>query len=83
MTLKVDYAAAQVYCMQGSFEGEFKALEFKKNYEEGEEKPLHPNLEEIIESWIDTHFISEYTESKIPSSIVGENEEVERESNGL
>lgn len=30
MTLKVDYAAAQVYCMQGSFEGEFKALEFKR-----------------------------------------------------
>lgn len=40
------------------FEGEFKSLEFKNNYKEGAGKPLHPELEEIIVNWMDTHFIS-------------------------
>ncbi|MFJ8218079.1 alpha/beta hydrolase [Bacillus cereus] len=52
------------------FEGEFKALEFKKNYEAGAGKPLHPELEEIVVNWMDAHFISQY-------------EEVGRESNYL
>ncbi|HDR7966558.1 alpha/beta hydrolase family protein [Bacillus pacificus] len=46
------------------FEGEFRALEFKKNYEEGAGKPLHPMLEEIIVNWISANFISH----KIPAS---------------
>lgn len=65
------------------FEGEFKALEFKKNYEEGAEKPLHPELEEIIVNWLDTHFISQHAGSKIPGSILVESEEVGRKSNCL
>ncbi|MGG1606436.1 alpha/beta hydrolase family protein [Bacillus wiedmannii] len=39
------------------FEGDFKALEFKKIYAEGAAKPLHPKLEEIITNWMDTHVI--------------------------
>ncbi|MGG0077787.1 alpha/beta hydrolase [Bacillus wiedmannii] len=39
------------------FEGDFKALEFKKIYVEGADKPLHPQLEEIITNWMNTNFI--------------------------
>ncbi|PGU81844.1 alpha/beta hydrolase [Bacillus cereus] len=66
-----------------SFEGEFKALEFKKNYEKGAGKPLHPELEEIIVNWMDTYFISQHAGRKIFGSILGESEEVGRESNCL
>ncbi|MDR2996063.1 alpha/beta hydrolase [Bacillus cereus] len=65
------------------FEGDFKALEFKKIYAEGAAKPLHPRLEEIIVNWMDAHFISQHAGSKIPSSILGGSEEVGRESNCL
>ncbi|CCW06400.1 MULTISPECIES: alpha/beta hydrolase family protein [Bacillus] len=65
------------------FEGEFKALDFKKNYEEGARKPLHPELEEIIVNWLDTNFNSQHAGSKIPGSILGESEEVGRKSNCL
>ncbi|WP_144466657.1 alpha/beta hydrolase family protein [Bacillus nitratireducens] len=65
------------------FEGDFKALEFKKIYAEGADKPLHPKLEEIIVNWMDTHFISQYAGSKTLSSILGEGEEVGKESNCL
>ncbi|MGN4425213.1 alpha/beta hydrolase family protein [Bacillus cereus group sp. MYBK30-1] len=65
------------------FEGDFKALEFKKIYAEGAAKPLHPNLEEIIVNWMDTHFISLYVGSKVPTSKSSECEEAERESNCL
>ncbi|EEK78108.1 hypothetical protein bcere0009_29780 [Bacillus cereus R309803] len=44
------------------FKGEFKALEFKKNYEAGAGKPLHQELEEIVVNWMDAHFISQYEE---------------------
>lgn len=40
------------------FEGDFKALEFKKIYTEGADKPLHPELEGIIVNWVDARFIS-------------------------
>lgn len=66
-----------------SFEGDFKALEFKKNYEEGAGKALHPELEEIIVNWMESYFISQHAGSKIPGSILGESEEVGRESNCL
>ncbi|MGR5860195.1 alpha/beta hydrolase family protein [Bacillus pacificus] len=62
-----------------SFEGDFKALEFKKNYEEGAGKPLHPMLEEIIMNWISTNFILH----KIPVSTLSEYEGDESESNCL
>ncbi len=52
-----------------SFEDEFKALEFKKNYEAGAGKPLHPELEEIILNWMEAHFI---TGSKTLTSKLGE-----------
>ncbi|WP_329765013.1 alpha/beta hydrolase family protein [Bacillus nitratireducens] len=65
------------------FEGDFKALEFKKIYAEGADKPLHPKLEEIIVNWMDTHFIWQYAGSKTLSSILGEGEEVGKESNCL
>ena len=64
-------------------EGEFKALEIKKNYEKGAGKPLHPELEEIIVNWMDTHFISQHAGRKISGSILGESEEVGRERNCL
>ncbi|OBZ54409.1 hydrolase, partial [Bacillus cereus] len=62
-----------------SFEGDFKALEFKKNYEEGAGKPLHPMLEEIIMNWISTNFILH----KIPVSTLSEYEGDGKESNCL
>ncbi|HFK1764771.1 hydrolase [Bacillus wiedmannii] len=40
------------------FEGDFKALQFKKIYAEGADKPLHPELEGIIVNWMDARFIS-------------------------
>ncbi|MCU5098053.1 alpha/beta hydrolase family protein [Bacillus wiedmannii] len=46
------------------FEGDFKALEFKKIYTEGADKPLHPELEGIIVNWMDARFISQYAGSK-------------------
>ncbi|KKZ99214.1 hypothetical protein B4147_3798 [Bacillus wiedmannii] len=46
------------------FEGDFKALEFKKIYAEGAAKPLHPELEGIIVNWMDARFISQYAGSK-------------------
>ncbi|WP_141519999.1 alpha/beta hydrolase [Bacillus wiedmannii] len=61
------------------FEGEFRALEFKKNYEEGAGKPLHPMLEEIIVNWISANFISH----KIPASTLSEYEGDGKESNCL
>ncbi len=51
------------------FEGDFKALEFKKIYAEGADKPLHPELEGIIVNWMDTRFISQYEGEKTSSSI--------------
>ncbi|PEX84470.1 alpha/beta hydrolase family protein [Bacillus cereus] len=60
------------------FEGDFKALEFKKIYAEGAAKPLHPKLEEIIVNWMEAHFIPG---SKTLTSNLGE--EVGRESNCL
>ncbi|WP_270607393.1 alpha/beta hydrolase [Bacillus mobilis] len=53
------------------FEGDFKALEFKKIYAEGADKPLHPQLEEIIVNWMDTHFVSPHAGSKTPLSKLG------------
>ncbi|MBE5106044.1 alpha/beta hydrolase [Bacillus thuringiensis] len=61
------------------FEGDFKALEFKKIYAEGADKPLHPELEEIIVNWMDTYFISH----KIPASTLSEYEGDVSESNCL
>ncbi|WP_052760584.1 alpha/beta hydrolase family protein [Bacillus cereus] len=46
------------------FEGDFKALEFKKIYVESADKPLHPELEGIIVNWMDARFISQYAGSK-------------------
>ncbi|MCP9278685.1 alpha/beta hydrolase family protein [Bacillus wiedmannii] len=46
------------------FEGDFKALEFKKIYTEGADKPFHPELEGIIVNWMDARFISQYAGSK-------------------
>ncbi|CAM4007558.1 alpha/beta hydrolase family protein [Bacillus paramycoides] len=40
------------------FEGDFKALEFKKIYAEGAAKPLHPQLQEIVVNWMDAHFVN-------------------------
>ncbi|HDX9652658.1 alpha/beta hydrolase [Bacillus wiedmannii] len=51
------------------FEGDFKALEFKKIYAEGADKPLHLELEGIIVNWMDTRFISQYKGEKTSSSI--------------
>ncbi|PFS66625.1 alpha/beta hydrolase [Bacillus cereus] len=51
------------------FEGDFKALQFKKIYTESADKPLHPELEGIIVNWMDAHFISQYEEKKNSSSI--------------
>ncbi|MED3398089.1 alpha/beta hydrolase family protein [Bacillus wiedmannii] len=51
------------------FEGDFKALEFKKIYTEGADKPLHPELEGIIVNWMDARFISQYEGEKTSSSI--------------
>lgn len=51
------------------FEGDFKALEFKKIYTEGADKPLHPELEGIIVNWMDARFISQYKGEKTSSSI--------------
>lgn len=65
------------------FEGEFKALEFKKNYEEGAGKPLHPMLEEIIVNWMNTYFISQYASNKALTSKLDEYEEDGRKSNCL
>ncbi|KAA0788176.1 alpha/beta hydrolase [Bacillus wiedmannii] len=65
------------------FEGEFKALEFKKNYEEGAGKPLHPMLEEIIVNWMHTYFISQYASDKALASKLDEYEEEGRKSNCL
>ena len=62
------------------FEGEFKALDFKKNYEEGARKPLHPELEEIIVNWMASYFIPG---SRTLTSKLGEYEEDGRESNCL
>lgn len=62
------------------FEGEFKALDFKKNYEEGSRKPLHPELEEIIINWLESYFIPG---SRTLTSKLGEYEEDGRESNCL
>ena len=62
------------------FEGEFKALDFKKNYEEGARKPLHPELEEIIINWLESYFIPG---SRTLTSKLGEYEEDGRESNCL
>ncbi|WP_395760639.1 alpha/beta hydrolase family protein [Bacillus sp. 3G2] len=53
------------------FGGDFKALEFKKIYAEGADKPLHPQLEEIIVNWMDTHFVSPHAGSKTPLSKLG------------
>lgn len=61
------------------FEGDFKALEFKKIYAEGADKPLHPELEEIIANWMDTRFISH----KSPTSTLSEYEGDGKESNCL
>ena len=63
-----------------SFEGDFKALEFKKNYEEGAGKALHPELEEIIINWLESYFIPG---SRTLTSKLGEYEEDGRESNCL
>ncbi|NWK69142.1 alpha/beta hydrolase [Bacillus paramycoides] len=41
-----------------NFKGDFKALEFKKIYAEGAGKPLHPQLQEIVVNWMDTHFVN-------------------------
>ncbi|MGE7859807.1 alpha/beta hydrolase family protein [Bacillus mobilis] len=46
------------------FEGDFKALQFKKIYAEGADKPLHPELEGIIVNWMDARFISQEAGSK-------------------
>ena len=43
-----------------------------------ERKALHPELEEIIVNWMDTHFISQHAGRKISGSILGESEEVGR-----
>ncbi|MED3122683.1 alpha/beta hydrolase family protein [Bacillus wiedmannii] len=51
------------------FEGDFKALQFKKIYAEGADKPLHPELEGIIVNWMDARFISQYKGEKTSSSI--------------
>ncbi|MFE9077773.1 alpha/beta hydrolase family protein [Bacillus mobilis] len=51
------------------FEGDFKALQFKKIYAEGADKPLHPELEGIIVNWMDARFISQYEGKKTSSSI--------------
>ncbi|WP_270341580.1 alpha/beta hydrolase family protein [Bacillus mobilis] len=40
------------------FEGDFKALQFKKIYTESADKSLHPELEGIIVNWMDARFIS-------------------------
>ncbi|WP_242242010.1 alpha/beta hydrolase [Bacillus cereus group sp. BfR-BA-01309] len=40
------------------FKGDFKALQFKKIYTEGADKPLHLELEGIIVNWMDARFIS-------------------------
>ncbi|MED2041250.1 alpha/beta hydrolase, partial [Bacillus wiedmannii] len=54
------------------FEGDFKALEFKKIYAEGANKPVHPQLKEIIVNWMDTYFVSPHASSKTPLSKLGE-----------
>ncbi|PFO67495.1 alpha/beta hydrolase [Bacillus cereus] len=61
------------------FEGDFKALQFKKIYAEGADKPLHSELEGIIVNWMDAHFISH----KSPTSTLSEYEGDEKESNSL
>lgn len=61
------------------FEGDFKALQFKKIYTEGADKPLHPELEGIIVNWMDARFISH----KSPTSTLSEYEGDGKESNCL
>ncbi|KAA0779232.1 alpha/beta hydrolase [Bacillus sp. AR2-1] len=61
------------------FEGDFKALQFKKIYTESADKPLHPELEGIIVNWMDARFISH----KIPASTLSEYEGDGKESNCL
>ncbi|MFC9414676.1 alpha/beta hydrolase family protein [Bacillus mobilis] len=61
------------------FGGDFKALEFKKIYAEGADKPLHPELEGIIVNWMDARFISH----KSPTSTLSEYEGDGKESNCL